>query len=93
MTAKYCGNAGGPQRDSMERKEYPGAPGTGNREGRERDGANDLLGKILDRDNLNRAYKRVKRKTCLLQYFCRRCLGILGDALLCVMEAVAVLGA
>jgi len=34
---------------------------TDRREGKERDGASDLLEAILDRDNLNRAYKRVKR--------------------------------
>ena len=35
---------------------------TDRREGKERrTGASDLLEAILDRDNLNRAYKRVKR--------------------------------
>lgn len=58
MTAKY--RKGCLQRDSVERKEYTGAPSTGNREGRERDGANDLLERILDRNNLNRAYRQVK---------------------------------
>ena len=60
MTAKYCGQAGCPQRDSVEREGYAGAPSTGNRESEERDGANDLLERILGRNNLNRAYKRVK---------------------------------
>ena len=57
--AKYL-NKGCPQRDSVEREEYAGARSIGTRENEERDGA-DLLGKILDRNNLNRAYKQVKR--------------------------------
>lgn len=61
MTAKYCEQAGCLQRDSVERQGYAGAPSTGNRKSEERGGANDLLERILDRDNLNRAYKRVKR--------------------------------
>ena len=50
---------GCPQRDSVEREEYTerGVPA---REDEERDGA-DLLERILDRKNLNRAYKQVKR--------------------------------
>ncbi|HBC94702.1 MAG TPA: group II intron reverse transcriptase/maturase [Pelotomaculum sp.] len=59
MTAKY--RKGCLQRDSVERQEYAGAPSAGNREGKERDGAGDLLERILDRNNLNRAYKQVKR--------------------------------
>lgn len=59
MTAKY--RKGCLQRDSVERQEYAGAPSAGNREGGERGGAGDLLEKILDRDNLNKAYKQVKR--------------------------------
>lgn len=59
MTAKY--REGCQQRDSVERKKYAGAPSAGNRDGRERDGAEDLLERILDRQNLNRAYKQVKR--------------------------------
>lgn len=59
MTAKY--RKGYLQRDSVERKEYAGAPSAGNRDGRERDGANDLLERILNRNNLNRAYRQVKR--------------------------------
>ena len=47
------------QRDSAEHKEYAGAQSAGIREGKEADGA-DLLERILDRYNLNRAYKRVK---------------------------------
>lgn len=59
MTAKY--RKGCLQRDSVERQEYAGAPSAGNQEGREQDGAEFLLEQILDRDNLNRAYKQVKR--------------------------------
>lgn len=58
MKAEY--RKGCPQRDSVEREEYAGARSAGIREGRERDGA-DLLERILNRDNLNRAYKQVKR--------------------------------
>lgn len=61
MTAKYCKRAGCLQRDSVERKEYVGAPNASRREGREKDGADDLLERILNRDNLNSAYKQVKR--------------------------------
>jgi len=49
------------QRDSVERQEYAGAQSTSARESKERDGAIDLLERILERDNLNRAYKQVKR--------------------------------
>ncbi len=49
------------QRDGVERKEYAGARSISAREGKERGGANDLLESILERDNLNRAYKQVKR--------------------------------
>lgn len=49
------------QRDSAERKGYVRAHRSFNRIWKERDSAEpDILGKILDRDNLNRAYKRVK---------------------------------
>ena len=49
------------QRDSAERKGYVRAHRSFNRIWRERDSAEpDILGKILDRDNMNRAYKRVK---------------------------------
>lgn len=58
MKAEY--RKGCPQRDSVEHEEYAGARSAGARESRERDGADDLLGKILNRDNLNRAYKQVK---------------------------------
>jgi RNA-directed DNA polymerase len=59
MIAKYL-NKGCPQRDSVEREEYAGVRSVSTRENRERDGA-DLLERILDRNNLNRAYKQVKR--------------------------------
>ena len=59
MTAKY--RKGCQQRDSVEREEYAGAPRASNREGEERGGVGDLLERILTRDNLNRAYKQVKR--------------------------------
>jgi len=49
------------QRDSAERKGYVRAHRSFNRIWKERDSAQpELLEKILDRDNLNRAYKRVK---------------------------------
>ena len=49
------------QRDSAERKGYVRAHRSFNRIWKERDSAEpDILGKILNRDNLNRAYKRVK---------------------------------
>nr|WP_200901424.1 reverse transcriptase domain-containing protein [Paenibacillus sp. DMB20] len=59
MKAEY--RKGCLQRDSVEREGYAGARSIEARESRERDGANDLLGRILDRDNLNRAYKQVKQ--------------------------------
>jgi RNA-directed DNA polymerase len=49
------------QRDGVERKEYAGARSSSARESTERGGANDLLERILERENLNRAYKQVKR--------------------------------
>ena len=59
MKTEHIGNGGFLQRNSVEHKEYAEACSTENREVAERDGA-DLLEKVLDRDNLNRAYKRVK---------------------------------
>ena len=47
------------QRDSAEHEEYAGAQSAGVRESKETDGA-DLLERILSRDNLNRAHKRVR---------------------------------
>ena len=59
MKTEYAENGGFLQRDGVEHKEYAEACSTGIREVVERDGA-DLLEEVLDRDNLNRAYKRVK---------------------------------
>ncbi|MCF6095319.1 group II intron reverse transcriptase/maturase [Microaerobacter geothermalis] len=59
MKAEYLGDKGCLQRDSAEREEHAGARSIDNRETEETDGA-DLLERILDRDNLNRAYERVK---------------------------------
>ncbi|AIQ69876.1 group II intron reverse transcriptase/maturase [Paenibacillus graminis] len=59
MKAEY--RKGYPQRDNVEREEYAGARSASVRERRERGGATDLLEQILNRDNLNRAYKQVKR--------------------------------
>lgn len=58
MTAKY--RKGFVQRDSVEREEYAKVPSASPGEGKERDGAENLLERILDRNNLNRAYKQVK---------------------------------
>ena len=57
--AEYQGNLSCPQRDSAEHEGYAGAQSVGRREGKEQGGA-DLLEKILSRENLNRAYKRVR---------------------------------
>jgi group II intron reverse transcriptase/maturase len=59
LKAEYLENKGCRQRDSAEREEYAGARSIDSRETEEADGA-DLLERILDRDNLNKAYKRVK---------------------------------
>ena len=49
------------QRDSAERKGYVRAHRSFNRIWKEKDSAEpDILSKVLDKDNLNRAYKRVK---------------------------------
>ena len=58
MNAEYR-KSSCPQRDSAEHEEYVGAQSAGRPEVRERDGA-DLLEEILNRNNLNRAYKRVR---------------------------------
>ncbi|EUB14948.1 group II intron reverse transcriptase/maturase [Shuttleworthella sp. MSX8B] len=61
MGTENTGNNGCSQRDSAERKGYVRAHRSFNRIWKERDSAEpDILGKILDKDNLNRAYKRVK---------------------------------
>ena len=59
MKTEYIENDGCLQRDGVEHKEYAEACSTEVREVVERNGA-DLLEKVLDRDNLNKAYKRVK---------------------------------
>ncbi len=59
MRAEYSEDGGCPQRDSAEHEEYAIAQSIGGRETEEADGA-DLLERILSRDNLNRAYRRVK---------------------------------
>ena len=61
MDAEYIGKDGCSQRDSAEHKGYVRAHRSFNRIWKERDSAQpDLLEKILGKDNLNRAYKRVK---------------------------------
>ena len=60
MKAENRGNEGFLQRESVEHQGYAEARSTDRSEGKERDGASDLLEAILDRDNLNRAYKRDK---------------------------------
>ena len=59
MKAEYPENRSCPQKDSAEHEGYVGARSVGGREIDEQDGA-DLLERILSRDNLNRAYKRVR---------------------------------
>lgn len=57
--AEYQENLSCPQRDSAEHEGYAGAQSVGGQEVREQDGA-ELLERILNRENLNRAYKRVR---------------------------------
>ena len=57
--AEYQGNLSCPQRASAEHEGYAGAQSVGGQGVKEQDGA-DLLERILSRENLNRAYKRVK---------------------------------
>ena len=59
MKTEYTEKGDFLQRDSVEHKEYAGVYSTENQEVKEKDGA-DLLEKVLNRDNLNKAYKRVK---------------------------------
>ena len=61
LTAEYRENKGFLQRDNVEHEGYAEVQSTDLREGKEQDGASGLLEEILNRDNLNRAYKRVKR--------------------------------
>ena len=57
--AEYQGNLSCPQRDSAEHEGYAGAQSVGTQKGKEQGGA-DLLERILSRENLNKAYKRVR---------------------------------
>ena len=57
--AENLGEEGCPQKDSAEHEGYAGAQSVDGRESRESD-STDLLERILSRENLNRAYKRVK---------------------------------
>ena len=59
MKTECAGKGGCLQRDSVEHGEYAEVYSTESREVDRKDGA-DLLEKVLDRGNLNRAYKRVK---------------------------------
>ena len=56
---EYTEKDGFLQRDSVEHEEYAEAYSAKSQKVEERDSA-DMLEKVLDRDNLNRAYKRVK---------------------------------
>ena len=59
--AENAGNSGCPQKDGTECKEYAGARSAGRPGNEETAGrSQDLLEKILNRDNLNNAYRRVK---------------------------------
>jgi len=59
MKTEYIENGGFLQRDSVEHEEYAEAYSTENQEIKEKDGTG-LLEKVLDRNNLNKAYKRIK---------------------------------
>ena len=62
MKAENMDNNDCPQRDSAEHEGYAEVRRSFRSIWKERDSAEpELLEKILDRDNLNRAYKRVKR--------------------------------
>lgn len=61
MKAENLASRGCLQRDSVEHEGYAGARSAESRKGKEQGGAGGLLESILDRDNLNGAYKRVKR--------------------------------
>ena len=60
MKAEYIGKDGCPQIDSVEHEGYAGARSAEGRKAEEQDSTEGLLEAILDRDNLNRAYKRVR---------------------------------
>lgn len=59
MKTEYTDRGGFLQRDSVEHKEYAEAYSAERQEAVERDGA-DMLERVLNRENLNRAYKRLK---------------------------------
>ena len=59
MKTEYAESGGFLQRDSVEHEEYAEAYSAECQKVEERDSA-DLLEKVLSRDNLNKAYKRVK---------------------------------
>ena len=59
MNAEYSGTRSCLQKNSAEHEGYAGAQSVDGQEVAEQDGA-DLLERILSRDNLNRAYKRVR---------------------------------
>lgn len=63
MKAENFDNKGCPQKDSAEHKGYAEARRSFRSIWKERDSAQpELLEKILDKDNLNRAYKRVRQR-------------------------------
>ena len=59
MKAEYSENRSCQQRNSAEHEKYVGVQSVGGQGVGEQGGA-DLLERILNRDNLNRAYKRVR---------------------------------
>ena len=60
MKAEYADKDGFLQRDSVEHEGYAEAQSAEQMETREQDNARDLMEKILERGNLNKAYQRVK---------------------------------
>ena len=60
MKTEYAEKGGCLQRDSVEHKEYAGAHSFDNQEIKETEDAESLLERILSKDNMNSAYKRVK---------------------------------
>ena len=58
--AEYEGNLGCRPEDRVEPEDNGGVRSIVERETKEKDGVEDLMGKLLDRENLNRAFKRVK---------------------------------
>ena len=60
MKAEYADKDGFLQRNSVEHEGYAEAQSAEQMETREQDNASDLMEKILERGNLNKAYQRVK---------------------------------